>query len=136
VLGAPIGLCSEEHELISREGPFSGSIIHIHRWVRHGTAMQGTVYSKKVKSQSSKMCQPVMSYRSQNEVNCSCWKIAVSKQRLCARCSRNATGTVCRRYRYWIGQQNCKSTATKGIMDPELYLGTIGNFQLAKSTQP
>jgi hypothetical protein len=32
VLGAPIGLCSEEHELISREGPFSGSIIHIHRW--------------------------------------------------------------------------------------------------------
>jgi hypothetical protein len=29
VLGAPIGLCSEEHELISREGHFSGSIIHI-----------------------------------------------------------------------------------------------------------
>jgi hypothetical protein len=31
VLGAPIGLCSEEHELIYREGPFSGSILHIHR---------------------------------------------------------------------------------------------------------
>jgi hypothetical protein len=28
VLGAPIGLCSEEHELICREGPFRGSIIH------------------------------------------------------------------------------------------------------------
>jgi hypothetical protein len=35
VLGAPIGLCSEEHEVISTEGPFSGSIIcTVHRWIQ------------------------------------------------------------------------------------------------------
>jgi hypothetical protein len=57
VLGAPIGLCSEEHELISREGPFSGSIIHIHRWVILTSLYGSTFYSCTVKVYST-TCRP------------------------------------------------------------------------------